>query len=103
MKYYFSLLLLSLTAQSAYSAGFSYDDIAKRYPDSALSQQQYSNATMQGECLVGLKDLNFKKKNDFDPVAEWTTFRSGALLEQLPPCQVLVIMEVAQKELRQRE
>jgi hypothetical protein len=102
MKHSFTLLLLFFTS-SAFSAGFSYDDIAKRYPDSALSQQQYANATMQGECLVGLKDLNFKKKNDFDPVAEWTTFRSGALLEQLPPCQVLVIMEVAQKELRQRE
>ena len=102
MKYCTALLSL-LFAYSALGAGFSYDEIAKRYPDNALTQQQLANATMQGECLVGLKDLNFKKKNDFDPVAEWTTFRSGALLEQLPPCQVLVIMEVAQKELRKRE
>ena len=40
---------------------------------------------MQGECLVGLKELNFQKREDFDPVAEWTNYRAFSLLEQFPP------------------
>lgn len=100
MKYILGLALLF--SGLAYAEGFSYSEIAKRHQDVALTDQQFKNAQMQGECLVGLKELNFKKKNDFDPVAEWTNFRSISLLEQFPPCQVLVIMEVAQKELKKQ-
>jgi len=82
---------------------FTYDDIAKRNPSVALTKKQLKEAKMQGECLVGLKELNFKKKKEFDPVAEWTNFRSISLLKQLPPCQVLVIMEVAQKALKKQQ
>jgi hypothetical protein len=56
-------------------------------------------AKMEGECLVGLKELNFKEKDEFDPVAEWTSYRTSPLLEQFSPCQVLIIMEVAQQQL----
>jgi hypothetical protein len=41
---------------------------------------------MQGECLLGLKALNFKKKNKFDDIAEWTNYRAISLFEQFPPC-----------------
>lgn len=78
---------------------FSYDDIAKRYSDSRLTSAEVDDAKMQGECLVGLKNLNFRKREDFDPVAEWTNYRSLSLLEQFPPCIVLIMMEVARSEL----
>ena len=81
---------------------FSYDEIAKRHLDVALTEKQVKEAKMQGECLVGLKELNFKKKKSFDAVAEWTNYRSISLLEQFTPCQVLAIMEVAQKELKKQ-
>lgn len=55
---------------------------------------------MQGECLVRLKKLNIKRKRQFDPIAEWTNYRSISLLGQYSPCEVFVIMEVAQKQLR---
>jgi len=94
----FTCLSLSLTGAQA--AEFSYDEIAKRYPEVRMSAKQIANAEMQGECLVGLKQLNFKSKSAFDPVAEWTNYRTISLLDQLPPCEVLLIMEVAQKKLR---
>ncbi len=78
---------------------FSYDDIANRFADSRLSSATVDDAKMQGECLVGLKNLNFRKREDFDPVAEWTNYRSLSLLEQFPPCTVLIMMEVARAEL----
>ena len=78
---------------------FSYADVAKRYNDTQLDAKSVKEAKMQGECLVGLKHLNFRKRQDFDPVAEWTSFRAFSLLEQYSPCRVLIIMEVARKEL----
>jgi hypothetical protein len=53
--------------------------------------------------LVALKELNFKKKDGFDPVAEWTSYRSISLLEQFPPCEVLIMMEVARKSLVEKK
>lgn len=91
------LLSASLSAQ-----GFDYNSVKKRYSNTALSASQVAYAKMQGECLVGLKDLNFKKKNNFDPVAEWGNYRSLSLLEQFPPCDVLIMMEVAQSKLKAR-
>jgi len=65
-----------------------------------LDAKAVKRAQMEGECLVGLKNLNFKKQDDFDAVAEWTSYRSFSLLEQYSPCQVLIIMEVAQAKLK---
>ncbi len=93
---FFILILFS----GIVTANNSYEDIAKRNPKAALNKQEVMEAKMQGECLVGLKELNFKKKHEFDPVAEWTSYRTSSLLKQLPPCQVLIIMEVAQKKVK---
>ena len=95
-----AILFLSLQPLSTvFAEDFSYDTIAKRYTDVQLESKSVKEAKMHGECLVGLKRLNFKKRDDFDPVAEWTTFRSFSLLEQFPPCAVLIMMEVAREGL----
>ena len=82
---------------------FAYEDIARRYTETQLAPEAVTEARMQGECLVGLKNLNFQKRDDFDPVAEWTNYRSLSLLEQFPPCTVLIMMEVARNELLEDE
>lgn len=92
--------LIFIFISSLVMANNTYDDISKRYSSVALDEKIVMAAKMQGECLVGLKELNFKAKLEFDPVAEWTTYRSSSLLEQLSPCQVLIIMEVAQRKLK---
>lgn len=97
------LIFAYFSSTTIVAAEFSYSSIAKRFQGSALSQKEVREAKMQGECLVGLKDLNFKKKNTFDPVAEWSDYRTVALLRQFPPCEVLLIMEIAQSKLRERE
>lgn len=94
-----AIVAATLLYQTPVSGEFSYEKIAKRNDYVGLSQQQVAEAKMQGECLVGLKDLNFKKKDEFDPVAEWTSYRSISLLEQFTPCQVLIMMEVARNQL----
>lgn len=94
------ILITFLFSTSVLANEYSYPDIAKRFGNSALTEQQVMKLKMEGECLVGLKELNFKKQREFDPVAEWTNYRSISLLEQFSPCQVLVIMETAQKKLR---
>jgi len=83
-----------------FSQANSYQDIATKYATVALTDTQVKQAKMQGECLVGLKSLNFKKKRDFDPVAEWTNFRTTSLLQQFSPCEVLIMMELAQERLQ---
>ena len=93
------VVLISIPVASVSAADFTYDEIAKRYKSQQLSAAQVSEAKMHGECLVGLKELNFRSSEEFDPVAEWTNYRSLSLLEQFPPCKVLVMMEVARKEL----
>jgi len=93
------LLLMSWWSISTGQDSFAYEEIAKRYSGSQLSSAGVEEAKMQGECLVGLKNLNFRKRDDFDPVAEWTNYRSLSLLEQFPPCTVLIMMEVARTEL----
>ena len=78
---------------------FSYEAIAERFGDTKLDARQVLEAKMHGECLVGLKRLIFVKREDFDPVAEWINYRTISLLEQFPPCNVLIMMEVAREEL----
>ena len=77
-----------------------YSQVASQYPENALSKQQITNAAMQGECLVQIKELTFKKKNDFDPISEWINYRSVSLLEKYSPCETLIMLEVANKQLR---
>ena len=67
---------------------FSYDAIAKCHPATSLGAEAVSDAKMQGECLVGIKNLNFQRRSDSDPAAEWTNYRSVSMLEQYPPCNV---------------
>ena len=78
---------------------FSYEAIAKRFGETQLDAEHVQEAKMHGECLVGLKYLIFVKRDDFDPVAEWINYRTISLLEQFPPCNVLIMMEVAREEL----
>lgn len=93
------LATLAFLHNPVFAAGFDYAAIAARYDDTQLDDRSVTEARMQGECLVGLKELNFQKRHDFDPVAEWTNFRAISLLEQFPPCTVLIMMEVARAEL----
>lgn len=100
MKLSIFLIIFSTTyLQSAQSVDYSYEEIAKRYPKAKLTSDNYNKAKMEGECLVGLKELNFKKQTKFDAVAEWTNYRSISLLKQFPPCTVLVMLEVAKSKL----
>lgn len=92
----FSLLWL---LPSAHGDDFSYEAIAERFGETRLDAESVEEAKMHGECLVGLKQLIFVKRDDFDPVAEWINYRTISLLEQFPPCNVLIMMEVARREL----
>lgn len=94
------ILFTFLVSQSALAEEYTYENISRRYSDVQMDSKAYRRAKMQGECLVGLKNLNFKKKEQFDAVAEWSSYRSFSLLSQFPPCTVLVIMEVAQEKLK---
>ncbi|MCX4027055.1 hypothetical protein H0A36_13605 [Endozoicomonas sp. SM1973] len=69
------LLLTLILSSQALASDYSYQKIAKRYSDTALTVKKVKAAKMQGECLVGLKRLNFKRKQQFDPIAEWTNYR----------------------------
>lgn len=99
------LLILAMIALPAFaeSTGYQYDEIARRFGSVALGEGEVRAAKMQGECLVGLKELNFKKKDHFDAVAEWTNYRTISLLEHYSPCEVLIMMEVAQAKLRETQ
>jgi hypothetical protein len=97
--YIWTFLTAAILTSTAFAEDFAYESIAKRYDGAQLSASQVSEAKMNGECLVGLKQLNFRSSENFDPVAEWTNYRSLSLLEQFPPCSVLIMMEVARKEL----
>ena len=94
-------LLLCLPVPAAEQ--FSYESVAERYSATKLADNQVQEAQMHGECLVGLKNLIFVKRNKFDPVAEWINYRAFSLLEQFPPCYVLIMMEVAREELMREE
>jgi hypothetical protein len=91
-------LLVSLPA-AAQDEEFAYESIAKRFSETRLDAEDVIAAKMHGECLVGLKRLIFVKRDHFDPVAEWINYRTFTLLEQFPPCNVLIMMEVARDEL----
>ena len=89
-----------MVSMDSYGNIYSYKDIAKRNNGTSLSNEALANAKMQGECLVGLKHLNFQKREKFDPVAEWTNYRSISLLEKYSPCEVLIMIETAKAVLK---
>ncbi len=82
---------------------FSYEAVAERFAETRLDAKSVREARMHGECLVGLKHLIFVKRDHFDPVAEWVNYRTISLLEQFPPCHVLIMMEIARAELMDDE
>jgi len=94
-----ALVASSLICSVSQAQDFSYAAVAERYSDTRLDPQEVKAAKMNGECLVGLKQLIFVRRDHFDPVAEWINYRTISLLEQFPPCTVLVMMEVARDEL----
>ena len=96
-------ILCLCCSSAALAEEFSYEAIAERYGDTRLDANHVREAKMHGECLVGLKRLIFVKRDDFDPVAEWINYRTISLLEQFPPCNVLIMMEVARRELMEAE
>ncbi len=77
-----------------------FDIVAEKYKQSSLDRKTIENAKMQGECLVQIKDLTFKKKDKFDPISEWVNYRSVSLLEKYSPCETLIMLEVANKQIR---
>jgi len=103
MKLISWILVLTALPVLGEDLGFRYDQIAKRYSDTALGAKEAQAARMQGECLVGLKELNFKRSEEFDAVAEWTNYRTISLLQHYSPCEVLIIMEEAKKRLRESQ
>ena len=103
-KALFAAVLLSFPFLSvAQEQDFSYDSVAERFAATRLDAKSVEDARMHGECLVGLKHLIFIKRDHFDPVAEWINYRTISLLEQLPPCNVLIMMEVAKAKLMDDE
>lgn len=94
-----AVVLLACFLPVSHANDFSYAAVAERFGDSRLEAQAVKEAKMHGECLVGLKQLIFVKRQNFDPVAEWINYRTLSLLEQFPPCTVLIMMEVARAEL----
>ncbi|MFT4926143.1 MAG: hypothetical protein ACI8WB_002241 [Phenylobacterium sp.] len=92
-----ALSALSLPVQAT---DYSYQGIIKRESGYKLDKATLAKAKVQAQCLVGIKKLNFKRKDNFDPIAEWTSYRTSSLLEKYSPCEVLVMLEVVQKELR---
>ncbi|CAA0115152.1 Uncharacterised protein [BD1-7 clade bacterium] len=99
MRTYLIALFLLVTS-TAMADDYNYQMISKRFTSAALSQSALEAAKMQGECLVGIKELNFRNQTQFDPVAEWSNYRTAALLEKYSPCEVLVMLEVAQVRLK---
>ena len=97
------LIAAVFAAAPAKAADFSYEAVASRYSETALDDASVNEARMQGECLVGIKKLNFRRRSNFDPIAEWSNFRTTSLLRQFPPCTVLIMIEVARAELLAEE
>ena len=95
--------LLGLPLSSNAEHDFAYAEVAKRYPATRLDAGVVEEFEMHGECLVGLKQLIFVKRDHFDPVAEWINYRTFSLLEQYPPCHVLIMMQIARSELMDSE
>ena len=102
MKKFFCLLCLTVNFNSNATELNRFDIVAERYKAFSLDSKTIENAKMQGECLVQIKDLTFKKKDKFDPISEWINYRSVSLLEKYSPCETLIMLEVANKQIRSK-
>ena len=100
MKMITYLLLGTVACYSSFAMSDMYKDVAKNYGRFGLSTDEIGSAKLQGECLVQLKNLTFKRKDKFDPISEWVNYRSVSLLEQYSPCEVLIMLEVANEKIR---
>jgi hypothetical protein len=89
------ILLTNLLAQTAFAEAYSYGSISRRYADVEFDIKTVKRARMEGECLIGLKNINFRKNEDADAITEWANHQASALLQQFSPCTVLIMMEVA--------
>lgn len=98
---YLLLLLPSLWPVFAFADNFEYDAIQTRYAD-VLTSEKERYYTAQGECMAGIKKVNFAG-GEFDPIAEWLRVRTTHLLYEHEPCDVLLILEVAEKYIRAEE
>ena len=95
------IYLLLLLPMFALADGFEYDAIQSRYAD-VLTSEKERYYTAQGECMAGIKKVNFAG-GEFDPIAEWLRVRTTHLLYEHEPCDVLLILEVAEKHIRAEE
>jgi hypothetical protein len=94
---------MAFMSLSASAIEYTYQEIAKRNSEHQLNKATMQKMAMEAECLVGIKKLNFKRKDAFDPIAEWSSFRTRSLLEKYTPCESLVILEIAQQRLREEK
>lgn len=94
------IFLTNLLAQTAFAEAYSYGNISRRYAEVEFDIKTVKRARMEGECLVGLKNLNFRKNEDTDAIIDWTNHQASALLQQFSPCTVLIMMEVANSNLK---
>ena len=97
MRALVTMLLIGL-ATPAVADDFTVDAIEKRAGQVVLTEAQKTEAQIQGECLVGIKKINFTG-GEFDPVEEWLRFRTSQLLEHNDPCTTLAMLEVAKRHL----
>ena len=100
MKHLICLLLLMFPL-FALADDFEYNTIQARYED-VLTDEKERYFTAQGECMAGIKKVNFAG-GEFDPIAEWLRVRTTHLLYEHEPCDVLLILEVAEQHIRAEE
>jgi len=76
-----------------------YNDVAIKYSIAGTANET------QGQDRVWLvyRDRDTVAREGDDPIAEWVNLRAFSLLEQFPPCDVLIMMEVARKQLMEEE
>ena len=97
-KSLFVALALSVSGVAA-AEDYSAAAIAARHNAERNFKLEKSRIAREAECLVGIKKLNFKRKDHFDPIAEWTSFRTSQLLEKYSPCETLLMLEIAREKL----
>jgi len=67
------LISLLLLPQTLLANDYSYETISKRYPSVKMEKKVVTIAKMEGECLAGLKNLNFKRKMNLMPLRNGLT------------------------------
>ncbi|MEM9302650.1 MAG: hypothetical protein AAGE01_11090 [Pseudomonadota bacterium] len=91
------LVLLGLSASST-ATEFTLDAIEARAEREVMTPDERADARLQGECLVGIKQLNFTG-GEYDPIEEWLRARTTQLLQRHDPCTTLAMLEVTKRHL----